>query len=368
MSERDRYALGPMQYARINTVLLAFLALCVGGFVLHQLKVVLLPFTVAALFSVVFEPVIRFLKVRQWPTVLGLIVIFLFLMLLGVLFSLVFTATATAFLDALPRYEPRFDALFDGAIARIDAIATRLNLHPPDLDAPVSFTALTSTARAGVNTLISFVSNAFLILLFMLFMLMGAGDTNAKLRRVLPAHTAERIVSAGLNIGVQMRHYLLTKTIISAVTGVVSFAILWLIGVDFALMWGILAFLLNFIPNVGSIVASILPAIWALLQFDTILQGILVAVFLTATQMTLGNVIEPRVMAFRLNLSPLLVLVALIFWGWLWGIWGMILAVPLMSAIKIVLENIEPLRPVAILMGDAPERSPHRGSRGHSTP
>jgi predicted PurR-regulated permease PerM len=126
--------------------------------------------------------------------------------------------------------------------------------------------------------------------------------------------------------------------------------ILLIFGVDFALLWGFLAFLLNFIPNIGSIVAVILPILIALLQFDSASTALILLVLLMTTQMIMGNVIEPKMMSFSLDLSPLLVLVALIFWGWIWGIWGMILAVPIMSILKIVFENVEALKPIGIVM------------------
>lgn len=338
--------------SRLIAILLAILCVVAVGFVLYQLKVVLLPFTVAALFSVVFEPVIRFLRQRRLPTVLGLVLIFLFLGLLATLLSVVLASSAAAFLEALPRYEARFDALFATLLEWIQALAARLRMTPPDLSAPFSFTSVTAAVSAGMNTLVSVISTAFLILLFMLFMLLGTGASNSKLRQVLPAAKAERIALAGVNIGRHVRQYLVTKTLISALTGTITFLILWVIGVDFAFMWGVLTFLLNYIPNIGSIIAALLPTIWAILQFDTIGQAVATGILLTSIQATLGNIIEPRWMASSMSLSPLLVLVALIFWGWLWGIWGMILAVPLMSTLKIVLENISPLRPLAVLMGD----------------
>ena len=164
-------------------------------------------------------------------------------------------------------------------------------------------------------------------------------------------HFAERIATVVRNITAQVRQYLVTKTLISAATGFLIFLILWILGVDFPLLWGFLAFLLNFIPNIGSLLAVFLPFLLSLLQFDTLTRPILALILMETVQIVMGNVIEPRMMAFSLNLSPLLVLVSLIFWGSLWGIVGMVLAVPLTATVKIFLENIEPLRPVAVLMG-----------------
>ena len=219
-----------------------------------------------------------------------------------------------------------------------------------DYDMPFNFSAVTTSARAGLNAILSFFGNAFLILIFLLFMLLGAGQSEERVRQAFPDYLAERITKAWTNIGIQVRQYLLTKTLVSLITGAVTFLIVWFLGIDFPLIWAFLTFLLNFIPNIGSTIAVILPSLLSLLQFDSLFLPLLAFILLTSTQLTIGNIIEPRWMGFNLNLSPLIVLLSLIFWGWLWGVMGMILAVPLTATIKIIFENIETLRPFAILI------------------
>jgi predicted PurR-regulated permease PerM len=157
------------------------------------------------------------------------------------------------------------------------------------------------------------------------------------------------------NIDDQVRQYLMTKTLISGATGVLTSLVLWILGVDFALLWGFLAFLLNFIPNIGSVISTLLPFSLSLLQFESLTIPVLVLALLGTIQVSMGNVVEPKVMSFSLNLSALVILISLIFWGWLWGIWGMILAVPFTATLKIVFENIEPLRPISVLMSGVDE-------------
>jgi predicted PurR-regulated permease PerM len=173
-------------------------------------------------------------------------------------------------------------------------------------------------------------------------------------KSAFPAREANQFSAIISNINSQVRQYLVTKTLISLGTGSLAFLILWLTGVDFALVWGFVAFLLNFIPNIGSIFAVGMPVIVSFLQFDTIARPLLVLILLAVMQTLMGNVLEPRLMAFRLNMSPLVVLVSLIFWGWLWGVWGMVLAVPIMATIKIVFENISTMKPFAVLMSAKP--------------
>ncbi len=141
---------------------------------------------------------------------------------------------------------------------------------------------------------------------------------------------------------------------ISLVTGVLVWGALHLIGVDFAVTWGAMAFILNFIPTVGSIVATVPPVLVSIVQFyPQPFYPVLTLLVLLAIQFTIGNVVAPKILGDQLNLSPVVVLLSLVFWGWLWGVVGALLSVPIASAIKIVCENIEPLRPISILMGSS---------------
>ena len=339
-----------METSRITTLFLGLLCVFALGVVLLELKVVLLPFVSAVLFSIIMEPLALYLKSKRLPAILAMVVVLAIFGLTGFLFATILTSTAESFLEELPTYQEKFNVLVAGLLSRFDRITEILGLNPAEFELPISFQTLTSAARASATTFISFVSSTFLILLFMLFILMGVGDSAEKIKKAFPPEMAGRISKTIRIISTQVRQYLVTKALISLGTGMLTYIVLSIIGLDFPLIWGFTAFLLNFIPNVGSIISTLLPWLLALLQFNDPVQPIIVLVLLASIQVTMGNVIEPRLMAFRMNLSPLLVLLSLIFWGWLWGIWGMVLAVPLTATIKIVMENIEQLKPVSILM------------------
>jgi predicted PurR-regulated permease PerM len=277
-----------------------------------------------------------------------LLVFFLVLFLLG---WVVFSSTET-FVETLPSYEAKISAFMFDVQAKVLAWAERFHVQITDFrwtDA-IQLTSITSALTTGVGSFIAFLSTTFLILLFMLFILAGSGDLADKVRTAFPENQANRIGDVIASIDGQVRQYLVTKTLISLGTGVLTFLFLLILGVDFALIWGLLAFILNYIPNIGSVIAVLFPFFLSLLQFDSLTVPLLVILLLGGIQMLMGNVLEPRIMGFSLNLSPLLILVSLIFWGWLWGLLGMMLAVPLTSTIKIILENLEPLRPLSILM------------------
>jgi len=277
-----------------------------------------------------------------------LMIFFLVLFLLG---WVVFSSTE-ALVETLPSYEAKISAFMFNIQASVLALAERFDIQVTDFrwtDA-IEFSSITSVLTTGVGSFIKFLSTTFLILLFMLFILAGAGDLAGKVRMAFPEAQANRIGDVVATIDTKVRQYLVTKTLISLGTGLLTFLFLLALGVDFPLIWGLLAFVLNYIPNVGSVIAVLFPFFLSLLQFDTLVAPMLVLILLGGIQMLMGNVIEPRIMAFSLNLSPLLILVSLIFWGWLWGVLGMMLAVPLTATIKIITENIEPLKPLSVLM------------------
>ena len=341
-----------MRNDNLIVLLLGVIVVFFIGVVLYELRVVLLPFMIALLLSIIFKPIVVFFKRKRFPLAVGLVVVLIAFAAFTFLLGLALYSSFGPFLEALPRYQVRFEHLFSGLDRTIEAVLLRLNVPRESFNwqSIIDLSSVSSAMTAGLGTFISFVSNTVLVLLFMLFILADTGGLSTKVKRAFPERYAHRIADVIENIDLQVRQYLITKTAISLATGTLTWFILFLLGVDFALIWGFIAFLLNFIPNIGSIIAVFFPFILSLLQFDDATHPALVLTLLGAVQVTMGNMIEPRIMAFRLNLSPLLVLVSLIFWGWLWGIWGMILAVPLTATIKIFFENIEPLSPLAVLM------------------
>ncbi|MBT6581126.1 MAG: AI-2E family transporter, partial [Bacteroidetes Order II. Incertae sedis bacterium] len=210
--------------------------------------------------------------------------------------------------------------------------------------------SIASVLTTGLGSFISFVTTTFLVLLFMLFMLASSGEMAKKVSVAFSPHYSERISSVLKVVDSHVRQYLVTKTLISLGTGFLTWAVLLVLGVDFPLVFGFIAFVLNFIPNIGSTISVLFPFALSLLQFESLFVPLFVILGLGGTQMTMGNVVEPRILGYSLNISPLLILVCLIFWGWLWGIWGMVLAVPITATIKIVFENMPAFRPLAFLM------------------
>ena len=344
-----------MKQSRFITILLSVLVVIAIGAVVFALRTVLLPFVGAVLLSYLFKPFVSWANSRRIPIFASLIVVVLVVIVILVGLGFTLYGTTTAFIDALPRYETRIQAITNDLLTYVRHIGAKWDVDFSDYlsESPFDVGTFVKWLQSGFSSFLVVFSNGFIVVLFLLFILAGTGNLAPKIATAFSSERAEKLYHIARNIDAQIRQYLLAKTLVSLVTGVIATIILLIIGVDFPFLWGFLTFILNFIPNFGSIVATIFPVGISLLQFNTLFEPILVLVLLISNQSLLGNVLEPRIMASSLNLSPLVILFSLILWGWLWGAWGMVLAVPITSTLKIVCENIESLHPIAVLMGGA---------------
>ncbi len=343
---------------RITNVLLGTLVLIALGAVLVTMQSMLLPLVLAVFLSYIFKPIVLYLRARRIPGAIALLIVFG--IIAGLFFgvgSIVYSSVST-FVREFPSYQDRLASLIQSTSRSVEALAASagIQLEGASLADLVDVSAIGTFVADSAGTFMNLVSNFVLVMLIMFFILAGTGDFIAKVESAATLRQFNKLASILKNIDVKVRRYLIVKTLISLLTGVLTTVTLLILGVDFALLWGFLTFLLNFIPTIGSIVAVFFPFIFSMLQFETFTIPLLVLIILSVLQNTIGNILEPRYMAYSLDLSPLLVLVTLFFWGWIWGIWGMILSVPIMSTIKIICENVEALEPVAALMSGRVER------------
>ncbi len=342
-----------MKENKIITVFLGILVLVVCGVLLSLMKTVLLPFIIAVFLSFIFRPVVFFLKQKRVPMFVSLILILCFFSAILFGLSMIISASVTSFIQELPKYEAKLSYLLTQLFHRADAMAASYGVKTSDvrLTDALQLSSLTGILTSSFGTILDVLSNIFLILLFLMFILAGSGQLVAKIDDAFSEKRSVRISAVLETVDQNVRKYLMAKTFISLCTGIIAAVTLAIFGVNFPLLWGFLFFMMNFIPNIGSLIATLFPVLLAFLQFDSITRPFIILLLLVVEQNIIGNVIEPKVMSFSLNLSPLLILVSLLFWGWLWGIMGMILAIPLMSIIKIVAEDVSALRPLALMMG-----------------
>ena len=221
------------------------------------------------------------------------------------------------------------------------------NFDPNDLKSALDLSSVTSIVSSTFGNIGSFFGNLIMVLLFLMFMLAGRRALTGRISKAFEEDKADQIKYIINSIENQVQHYLLIKTFVSFLTAFIGGVILIIGGIDFAIFSALLIFVLNFIPNFGSILATVFPITVGLLKYGLSIKVVLVAAFLILTQFIIGNIFEPKLTGKSLNLSPIVILISLIFWGYVWGIVGMMLAVPLTSAIKIIFQHIEGLKPIA---------------------
>lgn len=219
---------------------------------------------------------------------------------------------------------------------------------------------LSGMATSLISSLSGFVANSAVVLVYVIFFLMEDASYNIKMDKLFPEKKQEysKFMHNLRSVNESIRYYIWSMTAISLTTGTVSYIVLLFMGVEYAFLWAFLVFILNFIPYIGPLISSFLPAVFAVITSGELLQFVYVFVALEIIQIIIGNFVQPMVMGKGTNLSPITVIVALALWGMLWGIVGMILAVPIMAVIVIICSQIPSARYIAILLsdkGDIPE-------------
>jgi predicted PurR-regulated permease PerM len=334
---------------KVLTISSAIMAIFVVGVVLRLAKSVLFPFFLAIFFYFVLSPALDFLRLKlRFPKTLALVVIILFTFLALYLMGLLFYSSGETFAAEIPKYGQKFSRM-------IESLQVQLKLPKSKVD-PLAWLGSLDIDKVGsfflssVGTVMTFLSNLFLVLIFLIFMLAGRGKLNVKIENSFDPRRSAQLTKIVENIDRQVQKYLALKTVSCIVSGLLAGLIMVMFGLNFAVLFGFLTFLLNYIPNIGALIAKILPFLFALLQFDSPWRAIWMLVVLFVVDAFIGVVAEPKMMGKGLGLSPLAILFALFFWGWLWGIPGMILSVPMMVILKIVCANIPELKFMEVLL------------------
>jgi predicted PurR-regulated permease PerM len=331
-------------HAAIGLILIFLL-----GIVLKEARSVLFPFILAVFISYVIDPIVALLLRIGIPKAVAVVLILLGAFAALYVIGSVIYASGKTLAAELPRFEQRLTEAAGWLEKGLGGVP--LKLRTAAYLEKTGLSRLASMVLASLGPFVGLVSKLLILCVFLAFIVAGRGRGTTKLVKALSPDRTAQVLKAVENINVRVRKYLLIKTLTSLLNGLEVWLVLTLFGVDFALLFGFLAFLLNFIPSVGSFIATVLRVGFAFFQFGTIWVPLWVLVITVGVDVVIGNWVEPLVAGRGLGLSPLVVLFSLVFWGWLWGIPGMLMAVPLMAIIKIVCENVPWLRPAAILMG-----------------
>lgn len=308
---------------------------------------ILVPFLLSVFIGIIFTPPLFWLQKKGVPKIVSVVLIISVILFVGALLVNFLGGSVAAFTSTLPYYQTSL-------VAELRRLVSWLNAHGIDvteqmfreyLDPAMAMqmVARTLTGLSGVLT------NAVLILLTVIFILMEAALFPVKIRNAL--QDPEKSLYNFSRFTKSVNRYLALKTLFSVITGLLIWVWLSILGLDFAPLWGLLAFLLNYVPNIGSIIAAIPPVLLALAQLG-LWPAVICALGYLGVNMTIGNFIEPRIMGTGLGLSTLVVFLSLVFWGWVLGPVGMLLSVPLTMIFKIAMESNPQTRWLAVMLGN----------------
>jgi len=326
---------------RIPTVCLVLLTVIAVGVALYWLRSLMIPFVLALFFSLILSAFVDFAMRRlKLPRSVALAVTavgaFVLFDLLAVLISVSvgqLSANASA-------YQSQLAQLFEQVTDRVPAELR--HVLPETEFANLSQIAVRSVGGmllGTTNAIVGILSQSVLVLIFVIFLMVGGDGTRKRASGVWGEAEA------------RVKRYVITKAVISAATGFLVGLTLTLLGVDLALVFGLFAFLLNFIPSVGSMIATLLPLPVVLVSPDISTSVAVLAIAIPgAIQIVIGNIVDPKIMGQSLDLHPVTILLSLIFWGMLWGIVGALMAVPITAVAKILLERFEGSRILAEVM------------------
>jgi AI-2 transport protein TqsA len=303
------------------------------------------PFLLAVFIAMIVSPLLAGLKRYQLPNGVAIFVVIALVFSVGLILAAVIGSSVDNFRQDIPTYSAKLTAIST-------SIQQWLSQRGIAIDSEQWSSSFNPGAVMGVvgNTLASFgnvMTNAVMILLTVIFILAENISFGEKLRSATGNNHSQEWLRTFSD---SVHSYLAIKAAISLLTGLVIFVWLTILGVDYAVLWGLIAFLLNFIPTVGSFIAAVPAVLLALVQLGVFEASLTLAGFVVIN-LIMGNVLEPRWMGRGLNLSPLVVFVSLVLWGWVLGPVGMLLSIPLTIMLKIALENQDETRWIGIMLG-----------------
>ncbi len=331
------------QGSKILLTMAAFVVVVAG---VREARELLVPFLLSAFIAIIAAPPLFYLKRKKIPTAISLALVIGLVVVALVMMGILVGSSIDDFSAQLPIYQERLNSQTTALLAWLGEMGIEI---PKETASKLMDPAKAMQMVAvGLSSLGGLLTNTFLILLTVIFILLEAAGFPTKLEAIL--QDPDESLPHFRNFLDNINSYMAIKTATSAITGVLVFLWLWAVGVDYPVLWGLLAFLLNFVPSIGSIIASVPALLLALIQLGvggalwSLLGYILINVII-------GNVVEPRFMGRGLGISTLVVFISLVFWGWILGPVGMFLSVPLTMMIKISLDSSDETKWIAILLG-----------------
>lgn len=337
----------PAKTSQLLLMLASFVVIVAG---MKAAESIIVPFLLAVFISIITSPPFFWVQKKGIPKVIALLFVVFFFLIVISLIGLLIGTSVNDFTTKLPVYEQKLQNQTQAVILWL----TDKKFIEPDFQLSEAFNPGSVLQIVGdtFNQVGNLFANGFLILLTIVFIMLEISSLPVKLKKILsnPEDSILKVQSVTQNIN----KYIAIKTWISLVTGLLVYILLLIIGVDYPLLWAVLAFVLNYIPTIGSIIAVIPPVLLTIVQHGFV-DAIIVLIGYLFINTVMGNILEPKFMGKGLGLSTLVVFLSLIFWGWILGPIGMLLSVPLTMTIKIALDSSDETRWLAVLLG--PEKT-----------
>lgn len=336
--------------ARILIVLASLVVLLAG---IKAASTIMVPFFLSVFIAIACSPIINWCTRKGIPKIFSVTLVILIIVVFGFLLAGLVGQSMAEFRENLPQYRQQLDTEFTWVVNHLANYNIHINreLVTSHFDPGVAMSVATNfiSGMGGV------LSNMFLILLTVIFMLFEADSIPRRLHIALAdpdmkLQHIDRFIRS-------VNSYLAIKTVVSLATGLIIGVWLWVMDIDHFMLWAVLAFMLNYIPNIGSIISAVPAVLIAFVQYGAASAGLAALGFLLVNTI-MGNMVEPRLMGRGMGLSTLVVFLSLIFWGWLLGTVGMLLSVPLTMVVKIALESREESKWLAVLLSSAGDEKP----------
>lgn len=324
-------------------IVLACLVVVLAG--IKAASTIMVPFFLSIFIAIACSPIINYTSKFGVPRWLSITFVILIIVVFGFLLAGLVGQSMTEFRENLPTYRTQLDKEFAWIVGKLSEY--NININGDLIAAHLDPATAMSVATNFISGMGGVLSNLFLILLTVIFMLFEANSMPHRLHIALAdpdmkMKHIDRFIRS-------VNSYLAIKTVVSLGTGTIIGIWLYVMGVDHFMLWAVLAFMLNYIPNIGSIIAAVPAVMIAFVQYGVASAGMAALGFLLVNTV-MGNIVEPRLMGRGMGLSTLVVFLSLIFWGWLLGTVGMLLSVPLTMVVKIALESREESKWLAVLL------------------
>lgn len=306
---------------------------------------IIVPFLLSLFLAIILLPTYNFFNKKGLPESLSLVLVIGFFILLISLVAKLIGSSIHDFNANIDFYSDQLSVYYHSFVSVASKVGIEMSVE--ELSAMINSKQIMSFASNIMQSIGSMFTNGFVVLLTIIFMLLESKNFESKIEFASNNSVA---ISHIEKISSQIKEYMVLKAIISMFTGLIVWIALVLIGTDYAFLWAVVAFLFNFIPNIGSIIAAVPAVLLTLVQLGGV-SAVIVAALYVAINVVIGSVIEPKVMGKGLGLSTLVVFLSLIFWGWLLGIVGMLLSIPLTIMVKIILDDDEKTRWISVLLG-----------------